>query len=459
MISSVHIKNFKSIKALSLDLPAFAVLVGPNGSGKTNVVGALALFGELLRRGTTDPARELGWSQIIRREKRPARGGLTLGVTVRLPVVLIPQFPRWSASGKAIAPPSSPATAPSDDSRSIDMHATITLEGSVSEDDVRVRREELTAETEHGRLRIVAEGSTFQVEPGGDPALWDVFQRIFYDTSASWSDTDQVKEGLARLFNPDRWGQAAAEQTVLRVLNRVRFGFSWLNYLAQSCEVSRFRLDASALRSDSGLREPSGELLGPSGEGLPAAVDRLRGHGKQPAPAFTRVLEALQRVYPRILDVRSQRVQPGRLTLLFRERGIEDDLGQANVSDGVLHALALLVMLEGGRPSAKARLATGLLAIEEPENAIHPWSVRAMIERAQASAARQVLITTHSETVVNAVRDPGSLFIVENDDRKGTLVTPARGKEHALDTILVETGQKLGDVWMDGTLGGVPGTP
>lgn len=75
MISSVRIKNFKSIKALSLDLPAFAVLVGPNGSGKTNIVGALALFGELLRRGTTDPARELGWSQIIRREKRPARGG------------------------------------------------------------------------------------------------------------------------------------------------------------------------------------------------------------------------------------------------------------------------------------------------------------------------------------------------------------------------------------------------
>lgn len=455
MISSVHIKNFKSIKALSLDLPAFAVLVGPNGSGKTNIVGALALFGELLRRGTTDPARDLGWSQIIRREKRPARGGITLGVTVRVPGALIsPAAPRRPVSRNAVAPPPSSKSAPS-----IKLCATITLEGSVSEDEVRVRREELAVETEHGRLRIVADNSTFQVEPGGDPELWQLFQRGLWAGGAPWSDMDQAEKGLTQIFNPDRWGQDAAEQTVLRVLNRVRFGFSWMNHLAESCEVSRFRLDASALRSDSGLREPSWELLGPSGEGLPAAVDRLRGHAKQPTPGFKRVLEALQRVYPRILDVRPQRVQPGRLTLLFRERGIEDDLGQANVSDGVLHALALLVMLEGGRPSTRLWREPGLLAIEEPENAIHPWSVRAMIERAQASAARQVLITTQSETVVNAVRDPGSLFIVENDDRKGTLVTPARGKEHALDTILAETGQKLGDVWMDGTLGGVPGLP
>ena len=97
-----------------------------------------------------------------------------------------------------------------------------------------------------------------------------------------------------------------------------------------------------------------------------------------------------------------------------------------------------------------------MLAIEEFENVIHPWSVRAMLERAQASS-RQILVTTHSETVVNAVKDPGSLFIVEHDDRKGTIVTPARQREAALDAILAESGQNLGDVWMDGSLGGVPG--
>jgi predicted ATPase len=159
---------------------------------------------------------------------------------------------------------------------------------------------------------------------------------------------------------------------------------------------------------------------------------------------------ALQSVYPRIEDVIPHRVQPGQLTLQFKERGISEPLGQGSVSDGVLHALALLVMLEG---SDRSR---GVLAIEEPENAIHPWSVRAMVAHAQDDPKRQILITTHSETVVNAVRDPASLFIVDIEDRLGTVINAAHDREDAIDSILANSGQKLGDLWMDGSLGGVP---
>ncbi|OJH40357.1 hypothetical protein BON30_15120 [Cystobacter ferrugineus] len=94
--------------------------------------------------------------------------------------------------------------------------------------------------------------------------------------------------------------------------------------------------------------------------------------------------------------------------------------------------------------------------IEEPENAIHPWPLRKLITRAQNSS-RQIILTTHSETVVNAVIDPETLFLVENENKKGTIVTPATERESALKAILEESGQKLGDVWLDGSLGGVPG--
>ncbi|MEO5725489.1 MAG: AAA family ATPase, partial [Byssovorax sp.] len=137
----------------------------------------------------------------------------------------------------------------------------------------------------------------------------------------------------------------------------------------------------------------------------------------------------------------------GRVTLGFRERGIAEPIPLDGVSDGVLHALALLIALQQRR--------SGLLAIEEPENALHPWSVRKIMDQAQTSSTGQVLITTHSETVVNAVLDPESLFIVESDDQ-GTTVEPATSKEKALAAILNETGQKLGDIWIDGSLGGVP---
>ena len=57
---------------------------------------------------------------------------------------------------------------------------------------------------------------------------------------------------------------------------------------------------------------------------------------------------------------------------------------------------------------------------------------------------------------MNAIQDPSALYVVENHDKHGTQVHPAREREESLDTILKETEQKLGDVWMDGSLGGVP---
>ncbi len=137
------------------------------------------------------------------------------------------------------------------------------------------------------------------------------------------------------------------------------------------------------------------------------------------------------------------------MTLFVKEVGISGLLAQSNISDGVLHALALLVALESPGP--------GILAIEEPENAIHPWSVAEIVRLAQEGATlRQTILTTHSPVVVDAVADPDSLYIIEQLGSAGTTAQPARGIEASIDAILRESGQKLGAVWVDGSLGGVP---
>jgi AAA15 family ATPase/GTPase len=41
-ITRVHIKNFKSIVDLSLDLAPINVFIGENGSGKSNILEAMA---------------------------------------------------------------------------------------------------------------------------------------------------------------------------------------------------------------------------------------------------------------------------------------------------------------------------------------------------------------------------------------------------------------------------------
>jgi predicted ATPase len=420
------------------------VLVGPNGAGKTNVVRALELFGEVIRRGTTDPVREQGYDQIIRRERRPARAGLAFRETIALPEQIVRQSAQPGLWGGKATPKRL---------GQVSIEVALTVGGSIYSDEVKVGREEMILRSEDGELSVVVEGNALEVEPGTDEALWFMFARAVRGSRlldpSLFRSSNTVKNALHQALEQED----DPERRALRILSWQRLVAPWMRYLRDSVGVTRLRLDASALRRDSTFEESSREhLIGPNGEGLAAAVARLRGTGDMSNQKFLPVLEALQEVYPRIEGVRAERIQTGRLILQFKERGISEPLGQANVSDGVLHALALLVALEGGLGGG------GLLAVEEPENALHPWSLRAMVRRAQTRGpGRQLLLTTHSETVVNEVQDPAALFVVENSDERGTTVTPATERESALSSILKESGEKLGDVWIGGTIGGVPG--
>ncbi len=435
MMTSFHVENFKSIQSETLELRRFMVLVGPNGAGKTNAVRALKLFGELLDRGTTDPAREEGWGRIIRRGKKPARSGIGFKATFSIPGKIFDRQPMPSSSH--------------DDAVHVDIE--LRLGGAVGDDDVTVSRERLALRRGDLSFGVEFSPSGISLDEGNDvflarsafpeaEAIGNFFARDSGHGPASI--LDRVRDYLSFVVSE---GEHEAEPSLLRLLNRQRLRAPWFNYCIRASRVSRFRLYASALRGDAQYPESLGrELVGPHGEGLAAAVDHL----KKRKGAWEGILVELQRVYPQVKEVHAKSPQPGRWTLSFEESGINAELGQDSVSDGVLHALALLIMLSDQN-------ASGILAIEEPENGIHPWSIRAMVERAQNGGGRVTLVTTHSETVVNAVRDPASLFIVESEP-DGTHIRPALSVETALAAILRESGQQLGDVWMGGTLGGVP---
>ena len=72
-ISSVRLKNFKSIAECDVRLGPLTVLVGPNGSGKSNFLQALALLGRAVN---TTPYEAItgfgGLGEIVRRVPEPA---------------------------------------------------------------------------------------------------------------------------------------------------------------------------------------------------------------------------------------------------------------------------------------------------------------------------------------------------------------------------------------------------
>lgn len=89
MITRIDIDGFKTFDRFSLDVPPFLVLLGPNSSGKSNLLEAVALLGHLVRKPNSQTlvrhARRGGPRELFRR--RPD-GGLVdemhIGVNVLL---------------------------------------------------------------------------------------------------------------------------------------------------------------------------------------------------------------------------------------------------------------------------------------------------------------------------------------------------------------------------------------
>src|SRR5262249_5579111 len=94
-----------------------------------------------------------------------------------------------------------------------------------------------------------------------------------------------------------------------------------------------------------------------------------------------------------------------RLALIFQEA---DTRGwtAAEVSDGTIQSLALFTCLFDPR--------VPIAMIEEPENAVHPWIVRAFVDACRAARAKQVLVTTHSPALI-AYLAPDEIDIIWRD--------------------------------------------
>ena len=81
-ITKVWAKNFRSIEYAELELDALTVLVGPNASGKSNLLDILSFLGDAAKDGLESAIEKRGGMESIRR--RPARGkaiGPEIGVS------------------------------------------------------------------------------------------------------------------------------------------------------------------------------------------------------------------------------------------------------------------------------------------------------------------------------------------------------------------------------------------
>lgn len=183
--------------------------------------------------------------------------------------------------------------------------------------------------------------------------------------------------------------------------------------------------------------------LQPEGENLSAV---LHSYQSEYSSSFGEVETLLKTGLPEVQRLLTALTEQGQTYVALEEKGLSFRIPVRAMSDGTVRLLGYLAAVYS--PEAPS-----LACFEEPENCIHPHLLEQVIDVLKASSKRtQVLITTHSPYLLNFLRSPESLIVVEKVDGKTVCkaVKDQEGVKEALEVL------GLGELWYSGNIGGVP---
>lgn len=178
-------------------------------------------------------------------------------------------------------------------------------------------------------------------------------------------------------------------------------------------------------------------FLGEDGKNLGLVLNRLKREPK----AKARILEALRKLYEGISDF-DVIIEGGTVQVFFQEDHIT--IPATRLSDGTLRYLCLLAVLCDLNPPP-------LVCIEEPELGLHPDILPTLSDLLREASERcQIIVTTHSDVLVDALTDtPESVVVCEKHQGQTTM---RRLDQDKLSDWLKS--YSLGELWRKGELGG-----
>ena len=192
---------------------------------------------------------------------------------------------------------------------------------------------------------------------------------------------------------------------------------------------------SAASRIAEGAHERS-DFLNRDGSNLALTLSNFAGENKR------HLVSALQKLYDGIVDI-SCPVTRGTVALFLEEVG-DREIAASRLSDGTLRYLALLAILLHPEPPR-------LVAIEEPELGLHPDLLPTVSDLLRSASKRtQLVVTTHSDVLVDALTDvPESVVVCEKHNGQTEM---RRLDRNELATWLEK--YRLGELWTSGELGG-----
>jgi predicted ATPase len=153
---------------------------------------------------------------------------------------------------------------------------------------------------------------------------------------------------------------------------------------------------------------------------------------------------ALQRFVPNVEYVDAEDTDEGAVVISLKDRPFAEPVLPTFTSDGTLKLLAYLTVLRDHESAS-------VIALEEPENHVHPRLLYSLAEEARgASGASQLLVATHSPQFADALRPDELWTMYRADDGYARTV---RASSLPRLVAMVEAGGSLGDLWMEGYFG------
>ena len=356
LIQTIRLENILSFghETISFPLEPLNVLIGPNASGKSNLIDALSI----LQASTTNiqfPFREGGgafewhWKGLTRNPNS------IVELTVHSRRKPIPLRYRLSFSG---------------------MPWGLTIKSESVEDE----------------------------RPGRPGEELETYYRLLQGKSVSSVQDNQTGK---RHFVEE--SDVKRDQSILSQ-RKDPMSYPELSYLVSTFQGMHFYRDFP-LGRNAPVRQPQqADLpqhnLEEDASNLAVIVSYLQND-----PQVRKLIqECMQEFFPSVKHIHS-RLLGGTAQIFFEEEGLNSNVPATRLSDGCLRYLCLLVALH-------SPMTPTVICIEEPETGLHPDSIPKLAELlVEASTRSQIFVTTHSDILVDALSDtPEAVVICEKVD-------------------------------------------
>jgi predicted ATPase len=399
----LHVENFKSLKTATVPLGPLNVLVGPNASGKSNLLDVIQFLGDSVRTDLRPALDKRGGFHRVR-----FRDGVSSPIKIEIEAN-VTKYSHLNAR----------------DVYTLSISLAGRLKPKAASDDAGrrlliSRRESFKSKRTQGRgRRITISGRRVQI----------------FDETPKGEETREIglgseSLGLATLpkLAEDEGGEA---------INQIASLFSTFRV---------FDIAVDAARRPSETAES--KTLAPDAANLASFLNLLR---KEQSETFAQLVADAREFVPGLIDLHFEPIGGSRaaVALQLEERGLVGRTDLADASYGTIRALALLALLYDPNPPA-------LTCVEEIDHGLHPYVFDLLVDRLrEASDRTQFLIATHSPALVNRL-DPKELIVCERDDDGASRIPAVDAQTIAALKAATEGELRLGEIWFSGSLGGVP---